>query len=80
MMGIMGIDEKKGREMGKFYAGFDIGSFAVHGAVVGEGGRVVYVPRSLPHFGDPLGCLLALWRDVAETVGEEHIASTAFTA
>ena len=42
MMGIMGIDEKKGREMGKFYAGFDIGSFAVHGAVVGEGGRVVY--------------------------------------
>jgi len=79
MMGIIGIDEKKGREMGKFYVGFDIGSFAVHGAVVGEGGRVVYVPRSLPHFGDPLGCLLALWRDVAEAVGEEHIASTAFT-
>lgn len=65
--------------MGKFYAGFDIGSFAVHGAVVDEGGRVVYVPRSLPHFGDPLGCLFTLWQDIAKAAGKDGIASTAFT-
>jgi len=63
----------------KLYVGFDVGSSSVHYAVVAESGTVVYSPRPLVHFANPIGAVIEAWQDIVHAVGRGAIRSTAFT-
>ncbi len=76
--------------MGKdVYIGFDIGSSAVHYAVLradkGEdslknrGAEVAYAPGPLNHFADIRGTLQRAWDDIFSRFPEESVTATGFT-
>ena len=62
-----------------FYVGFDMGSSAIHYAIVNDSGEVVFSPPFLPHFGNPLRTLDEAWQNVSSYLGSGKIVSTAFT-
>jgi activator of 2-hydroxyglutaryl-CoA dehydratase/predicted nucleotide-binding protein (sugar kinase/HSP70/actin superfamily) len=66
-------------ERGQLYVGMDIGSNSLHYAVLDNTGSVIYAPRPLMHFANPLAALLEAWRDVAGRFGKEAVRSTALT-
>jgi activator of 2-hydroxyglutaryl-CoA dehydratase/predicted nucleotide-binding protein (sugar kinase/HSP70/actin superfamily) len=61
------------------YAGFDIGSQAVHYAVLDANAAVVYSPKPIKHLANPIKALGQAWQDVIIKYGLENIQSTAFT-
>ncbi|MFH1718290.1 MAG: BadF/BadG/BcrA/BcrD ATPase family protein [Planctomycetota bacterium] len=61
------------------FTGFDVGSSLVHYAVLASDGEIVYSPRAIIHFANPVGAVKEAWRDIAERFGAEKIANTAFT-
>ena len=61
------------------YAGFDVGSSFVHYAVLAEDKEIIYSPKPIMHFADPIGALKEAWRDVIEKYGRDKIKNTAFT-
>ena len=60
------------------YVGFDVGSSSVHYAAIREDGQVVYSPRPLMHFAEPVSALTEAWDDIRNKINGE-IRSTAFT-
>jgi activator of 2-hydroxyglutaryl-CoA dehydratase len=76
---------KKGKEyMGRSvrdagFVGIDVGSSFVHCAVVSEQMEVIYSPKPLMHFANPIGAVREAWLDIRRRVGAERIVSTAFT-
>jgi activator of 2-hydroxyglutaryl-CoA dehydratase/predicted nucleotide-binding protein (sugar kinase/HSP70/actin superfamily) len=66
-------------ERGQLYLGVDIGSNSLHYAVLDKTGSVIYAPRPLMHFANPLGALVEAWRDVTGRFGRGAIHSTALT-
>ncbi len=66
-------------ERGQLYMGVDIGSNSLHCAVLDKNGSVIYAPRPLMHFANPLGALVEAWRDVTGRFGRGAIDSTALT-
>ena len=61
------------------FAGFDIGSSFVHYAVLTEDKEIIYSPKPIMHFADPIGAVKEAWRDVIEKYGSDKIKNTAFT-
>jgi hypothetical protein len=61
------------------YAGFDIGSQAVHYAVLDSGGNVVYSPRPVRHLANPIQALGQAWKDITGKFSPRQIKNTAFT-
>ena len=69
---------KKGTDAGLF-AGFDVGSGFVHYVVLDADGAVVYSPKPIMHFANPVGAVREAWRDVKDKFGRDNIKNTAFT-
>ncbi|HOJ82341.1 MAG TPA: 2-hydroxyacyl-CoA dehydratase [Acetomicrobium flavidum] len=65
--------------MKRYFVGIDIGSSAIHSAILDESGGIAYVSPSLPHFGTPFERLAEVWKDLSENAAEGRIVSTAFT-
>ncbi len=62
------------------YAGFDIGSSAIHCSVVDENFNILYSPRPVPHCGQPLDVLeTIIWPGLAKAIRLSDLQSTAFT-
>jgi activator of 2-hydroxyglutaryl-CoA dehydratase/predicted nucleotide-binding protein (sugar kinase/HSP70/actin superfamily) len=61
------------------FVGFDVGSSAVHYVVLGEDKKLVYSPRPIMHFADPIGAIKEAWADVTRQLGGRGVKSTAFT-
>jgi activator of 2-hydroxyglutaryl-CoA dehydratase/predicted nucleotide-binding protein (sugar kinase/HSP70/actin superfamily) len=59
--------------------GMDIGSNSLHCVVLDSSGSVMYAPRPLMHFANPLGALVEAWRDIAGRFGAGSVRSTALT-
>jgi predicted CoA-substrate-specific enzyme activase len=61
------------------YVGFDIGSQAVHYAVLDANSTVAYLPKPIRHLANPIKALGQAWQDVLSKYGRDNIQSTAFT-
>lgn len=62
------------------YAGFDIGSSAIHCSVVDKDLNILYSPRPVPHCGQPLEVLeTTIWPDLTKAISLSDLRSTAFT-
>ncbi|KUL00563.1 MAG: Activator of 2-hydroxyglutaryl-CoA dehydratase (HSP70-class ATPase domain), partial [Synergistales bacterium 54_9] len=66
--------------MVELYAGFDIGSSAIHCSVIDENLNVVYSPAPKTHCGQPLAVLKeAIWPELVQAINVTKLRSTAFT-
>ena len=63
----------------ELFAGFDVGSSFVHYVVLDGGGVVIYSPKPIMHFANPIGAVKEAWHDVKERFGRDKIKNTAFT-
>ena len=61
------------------FAGFDIGSAALHCSVVRADSSVAYSPPPVLHSGKPVDALVKLWDMITSTFPARSILSTAFT-
>jgi activator of 2-hydroxyglutaryl-CoA dehydratase/predicted nucleotide-binding protein (sugar kinase/HSP70/actin superfamily) len=61
------------------FAGFDVGSSFIHYAVLNGAEEIVYSPKPITHFADPLGAIKQAWWDITERFDEDKIKNTAFT-
>ncbi len=61
------------------FLGFDVGSSFVHCVVLDAEGAVIYAPKPIMHFANPIGAIKEAWRDVKDKFGKDNITSTAFT-
>jgi len=66
------------REKGLF-VGFDVGSSFIHYAVLTEDKEIIYSPKPIMHFANPLEAIKQAWRDVIKRFNKEKIKNTAFT-
>ena len=62
-----------------YFVGIDVGSSAVHYAVIDRSGNIRYSPPPLMHFADPVGTIRRAWTDVIRRFSEPAICATAFT-
>jgi activator of 2-hydroxyglutaryl-CoA dehydratase/predicted nucleotide-binding protein (sugar kinase/HSP70/actin superfamily) len=70
---------KVGKKRVSLFAGFDVGSSFVHYSVLSNDGEIVYSPKSIMHFANPVGAIKEAWMDVVAKFGSDKIQSTAFT-
>lgn len=70
---------KNGIKESCFFAGFDIGSSFVHYVVLERSGTVIYSPKPIMHFANPIGAVREAWRDITMRFDRDKIKSTAFT-
>lgn len=61
------------------FVGIDMGSSALHYAVLDSTGSVVYSPHPISHFANPLGALREAWQDIGLHFDRKAIRSTALT-
>ncbi|MBN1806426.1 MAG: hypothetical protein JW837_14350 [Sedimentisphaerales bacterium] len=61
------------------FVGFDIGSSFVHYAVLTKEKEIIYSPKPIMHFADPIGAVKQAWLDIGRRFGRDNIRSTAFT-
>ena len=66
------------KERGMF-VGIDIGSSFVHYSVLNGHKKVIYSPKPIMHFADPIGAVKEAWLDITGRFDETEIKSTAFT-
>jgi activator of 2-hydroxyglutaryl-CoA dehydratase len=71
--------DKKASIRKELFIGIDVGSSFVHYAVIDAHRKVIYSPKPIMHFADPVGAIKEAWRDVIEKFDEAEIKSTAFT-
>ncbi len=62
-----------------YYVGFDVGSSAIHYAIIDNTGAVVYSASPVMHFADPIGTIRRAWADITSRFSESSIQATAFT-
>ncbi|MCP4259175.1 MAG: CoA activase [Planctomycetes bacterium] len=61
------------------FVGFDVGSSFVHYAVLSREKEIIYSPKPIMHFADPIGAVKQAWLDIIEKLGSENVKNTAFT-
>jgi len=61
------------------FIGFDIGSSFLHYVVLNEAKEVVYSPKPIIHFANPLDAIKEAWQDITERYGAGKIKNTSFT-
>ena len=62
-----------------FFVGIDVGSSAVHYAVLREDKQIMYSPKSIVHFANPVAAIREAWEDIIQKYSEKRIKSTTFT-
>ncbi|UCF14534.1 MAG: hypothetical protein JSW59_14055, partial [Phycisphaerales bacterium] len=67
------------KETGKIFVGIDVGSSFVHYAALSENRDVIYSPKPIMHFANPIGAVKEAWHEVMQRFGADAIANTAFT-
>jgi len=70
---------KKKSTKGDLFVGIDVGSSFVHYVVLDGGRKVIYSPRPIMHFANPVGAIKEAWRDIKERFDRSRIKNTAFT-
>jgi activator of 2-hydroxyglutaryl-CoA dehydratase/predicted nucleotide-binding protein (sugar kinase/HSP70/actin superfamily) len=60
-------------------AGFDVGSSFIHYVVLDKAGTVIYSPKPIMHFANPIGAVKEAWGEINEQFGKNNVKSTAFT-
>jgi len=63
----------------ELFVGIDVGSSFVHCAVLSHGGQIVYMPKPIMHFANPIGAVKEAWSDIVASLGVDKITSTALT-
>ncbi len=61
------------------FVGFDVGSSFVHYVVLNGGKEIVYSPKAIMHFANPIGAIKEVWRDIVSRFTKGRIKNTAFT-
>jgi len=62
----------------RVFAGFDVGSSFVHYVVVNEAKEVIYSPKPIMHFANPIDAIKEAWGDITERFAGDKIQNTAF--
>ena len=70
------VPTKARREL---YVGLDVGSSSLHYAVIDSERNVLYSPKPIMHFANPLGALDEAWHDILAQFDHDEIVSTALT-
>ncbi len=73
------MDNKKTSPQETLFVGFDIGSSFVHYAVLNADKKVVYSPKPIMHFANPIGAIREAWQNIAREFDTSSIENTAFT-
>ena len=58
------------------FVGIDVGSSFVHYTVLAADEKIVYCPRPIMHFANPIGAVKQAWRDITEKVSADRIKNT----
>ncbi len=61
------------------FVGFDVGSSFVHYAVINADKKVIYSPKPIMHFANPIGAIREAWQEITQKVDTKRIKNTAFT-
>jgi len=61
-----------------FYVGFDLGSSCVHYVVINSNKEVVYCPKPIMHFANPIEALKEAWWDITRRYDTRFIRNTSF--
>ena len=69
----------KDNKPSSLFAGFDVGSSFVHYVVLTKDKEIIYSPKPIMHFADPIGAIKQAWRDINKKFGGDSIKNTAFT-
>jgi len=77
----MGNSNKKRDELlnQALFVGFDVGSSSVHYAVLNKDRNIVYSPKPIMHFANPVGAIKEAWKDIISRFTSSRIKNTAFT-
>ncbi len=73
------VKAKDGRKRTSLFVGFDVGSSFVHYAVLNEDKEILYSPKPIMHFADPIGAVKQAWLDIKANFGVGSVKNTAFT-
>jgi len=73
------MDNEKPLKKEGLFVGIDVGSSFVHYAVIDGYRNIVYCPKPIMHFADPIDAVKQAWRDIASKYNVDDIKSTAFT-
>ena len=68
--------ENKGQGL---FVGFDVGSSFVHYAVLNGDKKIIYSPKAIMHFANPIGAIKEAWQDIIKRFAKDKIKNTAFT-
>ncbi len=63
----------------KFFVGFDVGSSAVHCAIIDTHKQIIHSSKAIIHFANPTLAIKEAWYGIIEKFGRGTIRSTAFT-
>ena len=63
----------------KLFVGLDVGSSAVHYAVLREDKKIIYSPKSIMHFANPIDAIKEAWENITQKFSENRIKNTAVT-
>lgn len=72
-------DMQKENKEKELFVGFDVGSSFVHYAVLNGDKKIIYSPKAIMHFADPIGAIKEAWRDIIKKFTKDKIKNTAFT-
>jgi len=61
------------------FVGFDLGSSSIHYAVISQDRKILYCPKPIMHFANPIGAVKEAWLDTTVRFPKSSIRNTAFT-
>ncbi len=73
------VKRKVGNSDAALYVGIDVGSSFVHYAVLTNDKDIIYSPKPIMHFADPIGAIKQAWKNITVKFGKTRIKNTAFT-
>ena len=73
------MDNTKAHPEKVLFTGLDVGSSFVHYAVIDAQRKIVYSPKPIMHFANPIGALREAWRDITQRFNRAEIRNVAFT-
>ncbi len=63
----------------RFVLGFDIGSSAIHSAILNQDLEIIHCGKPLMHFADIAGAMAEVWEENLRHIKKENIIGTTFT-
>ncbi|MHC4459986.1 MAG: acyl-CoA dehydratase activase-related protein [Planctomycetota bacterium] len=63
----------------ELFVGFDVGSSFIHYAILTADQEIIYSPKPIMHFANPLEAIKQAWRDIIKRFNKNKIKNTAFT-